>query len=238
MEFTLLGAVFVAVVPLYVVIYWEAKRGNAASCSKDLWDVALAAALVGLLVGRVAAMVGTGVNPITNPADLLVVRGGVATGPAAVGAIATAAWLGRGELWAVLDGLAAASLAGLAGWHAGCVVRDACLGTPSDLPWAVAQPGSSVTRHPIELYAALLLAIGAFLIARWRMKRRPIPGLPAALALAGAGMVRLVTEPMRPTLGGGPIGWYLAGIVIGGCGAIWLIWRRHRTERDAASIAS
>ncbi len=238
MEFTLLGAVFVAVVPLYTVIYWEAKRGNAASCSRDLWDVALAAALVGLLVGRVSAMVSNGVNPITNPADLLVVRGGVATGPAAAAAIAAVAWMGRGEIWAVLDGLAAASLAGLAGWHAGCVVRDACLGTPSDLPWATAQSGSSVTRHPVELYAALLLAVVALLIARWRMNGRPIPGLPASVALAGASMVRLVTERMRPNLGGGPVGWYLAGIVVGGVSAIWLIWRRRRTQEHATPIAS
>ena len=74
MEFTLLGAVFVAIVPLYLVIYWEAKRGNAASCTRNLWDVALTGAIVGLFAGRIAAMVAGGVNPLTNPADLLVVR--------------------------------------------------------------------------------------------------------------------------------------------------------------------
>ena len=56
MEFTLLGAVFVAVAPLYAVLYWEAKRANAASCTRNLWDVALTAIVVGVFVGRVAAM--------------------------------------------------------------------------------------------------------------------------------------------------------------------------------------
>ena len=215
MEFTLLGAVAMAVVPLYGVLYWEAKRGNAASCSRNLWDVALVAAVVGIFVGRVASMLGNGVNPLTHPADLLIVRGGVATGPAAMAALIAVAWLGRSELWAVADGLAAAALAGLGGWHAGCVVRDACLGTPSDLPWAFAQSGSSITRHPVELNAAILFLSAAGFLALWRKRARLASGIATGVALASAGAFRLMTEPLRPTLDGGPIGWYGAGIAIG-----------------------
>lgn len=225
MEFTLLGAVFVAVAPLYAVLYWEAKRANAASCTRNLWDVALTAIVVGVFVGRVAAMLSGGVNPLTHPADLIIIRGGVATGPAAVAALATVVWFGRDELWAVMDGLAAAALAGLGGWHLGCVVRDACLGTTSDLPWAIAQEGSTVTRHPVEIYAALALFLAAGLIALWRVRSRPRPGVAAAIALAVAGFVRLATEPLRPTLDGGPIGWYILGTVVGLIGAAWLARR-------------
>jgi prolipoprotein diacylglyceryltransferase len=221
-EFTLLGAMFVGVVPLYAVLYWEAKRANAASCARNLWDVALTAIIVGAVVGRIAAMVSDGVNPLTHPADLIIIRGGVATGPAAVAALATVAWLGRDELWAVMDGLAAAALAGLGGWHLGCVVRDACLGTPSDLPWAIAQEGSTVTRHPVEIYAALALFVAAGLVALWRVRSRPRPGVAAAVALAVASLVRLATEPLRPTLAGGPIAWYILGILVGLIAAVWL----------------
>ncbi|MEA2000672.1 MAG: prolipoprotein diacylglyceryl transferase family protein [Actinomycetota bacterium] len=237
MEFTLLGAVFVAMVPLYVTLYWEARRGNAASCSKNLWDVALTAAIVGVFAGRVAAMIGDGVNPITHPADLIIVRGGVATGPAAVAALATVMWIGRHELWGVLDGLAAAALAGLGGWHAGCVVRDACLGTPSDLPWALAQEGSTVTRHPVELYAALILFSGAALIALWRMRGRPAPGVPAGLALALAALTRLIAEPMRPTLGGGPTLWYWFGLVLGLAVTAWA-WNGRNDSAGARPAAT
>lgn len=226
MEFTLLGAVFIAMVLLYVALYWEARRGNAASCSKNLWDVALTAALVGVFVGRVAAMLSDGVNPLTHSADLIIIRGGVATGPAAVAALMTVAWIARDELWPVFDGLAAAALAGLGGWHAGCVVRDACLGTPSDLPWALAQEGSTVTRHPVELYAALLLIVGAALLASWKMRGRPARGVPAGVALALAALTRLVTEPMRPTLGGGPVGWYWLALLTGVAVAAWRITLR------------
>ena len=231
MEFSLLGAVFFAVIPLYATIYWEARRGNAAACSKDLWDLALTAAVVGLVVGRVAAMVGDGVNPMTNLADLLIVRGGVATGPATVAAILTIAWMGRHELWAVLDGLSAAAVAGLSGWHAGCLARDACLGTPTGLPWGATLSGSSVTRHPVELYAAIALALVAGALALWKMRGRPIPGVPAGLALAAASLVRLATEPFRPTFSGGPIRWSWLGLIVGLSFSGWRWWSSQRDLR-------
>ncbi len=214
MEFTLLGAAFVAVVGVYAMLWWEARRGNAVECSKDLWDVALGAIVAGVAVGRLAAMIGDGVNPVANPADIFLVRAGVATGPAAVAALAWVAWVGRRELAAVSDGLAAAALSGLAGWHAGCLVRDACLGTPSRLPWAWAQSGSAVTRHPVELYAAVVLLGAGLALAAVRMGRVP-RGAAAGIALATAGGVRLATEPLRPSLSGGPVGWYVAAVAAG-----------------------
>ncbi len=225
MEFTLLGAVFFAIVPLYAVLYWEAKRGNAIACTRNLWDLALSAVIAGVFVGRITAMLLDGVNPLTSPADVIIIRGGVSPVAATVAAIGTAAWLGRTELWAVLDGLAAASLAGLGGWHAGCVVRDSCLGTPSDLPWAVAQQGSNVTRHPVEIYAALLLLATAAAIAWMRSNRVGAPGTYGAAALAAASLARLATEPLRPSLDGGPTAWYLGGLIAGTI--LW--WLRRST---------
>jgi prolipoprotein diacylglyceryltransferase len=232
MEFTLLGSAAIAVAFLYGMLWWEGKRGNVLECSRSLWDIALTAAVVGVFTGRIAAMIGDGVNPVTNPADLLIVRAGVATGWASLAALATVAWLGRAELWQVLDGLAAAGLAGLAGWHAGCVTRDACLGSASDLPWAMTQPGSSVSRHPVELYAALALALAAPALAAWRRRSLPPPGVPAAIALAVAGAVRIVTEPLRPSLGTGPVGWYAAAIL---AGLAMIVWRVRATTATAAS---
>lgn len=231
MEFSLLGAAFIGMGSIYLVLYWEARRGNAADCTRDLWDVALSAAVVGLFVGRLAAMVSNGVNPLTHPADILIVRGGVATGPATVGALATIAWLGRSELWHVADGLSAAALAGLGGWHAGCLVRGTCLGTPSDLPWAVAQPGSTITRHPVEIYAALLLIAGAIAIAVLRSRTWLSPGVTAGTALIVAAAVRLATEPLRPSIGSGPVVWYVVGI-LAGIGALTHSIRRRQVARE------
>ena len=215
MEFSLLAAAALGVAGLYGVIYWEARRGNAAECSRDLWDTTLVAALTGLTVGRLAAMVIAGTNPLTRPADIIVVRGGVDTLWASGAALAAMVALTRREAVLMADALAGAVLAGLAGWHAGCLFRDGCLGTPSDLPWAFALDGSSITRHPVELYAALLLAGGAVIVLAWRRLRRPPPGLLGALALTVAAGARWVTEPLRPSLSSSLEPWYAAATIAG-----------------------
>jgi prolipoprotein diacylglyceryltransferase len=213
-EFTLLFAAFFGVAGLWLMLRWEASRGNAAGCAGDLWEIGITAAVVGVFVGRLAAMVGDGVNPISNPADILIVRAGVATGWATLAALAMMAWLGRRELWPVMDGLAPAALAAVGGWHAGCLARESCLGSTTDLPWGIAQSAGGPDRHPVEIYAAVLFIVVTMGIALWKAKGRPRPGLPAATALGAAGLIRLATEPFRPSLGGGPVWWYLAAVVV------------------------
>lgn len=217
MEFSLLGAALLAALAAYGVLWWEATRGNAADCSRDVWDTMVAAAVTGLVVGRLAAMVLAGTNPVARPADFLVIRGGVDPVWATLGALATFAWLGRRELAALGDAAAAAALAGLAAWHAGCLVRDgatACLGTVSDLPWAMAPGGETLSRHPVELYTALLLAGAALAVGIWR-RRSPRAGTVAIAAFTAAAGARLATEPLRLAIGGGLAGWYALGVVAG-----------------------
>lgn len=233
MEFTLLFAAAMAFAAGIIALRWEAARGNAADCARDLGEVLLTAAIVGLLVGRLAAMIGSGVNPLTSPMDILIVRGGVATGPAALAGLVAVGYAARDELVVVADALAVASLAALGGWHLGCLPREACLGSPTELPWAMTQPGSTIGRHPVELYAAAIFLLAAAVLAVLR-KRRLAPGLAAATALIVAAAGRLVTEPLRPSLGGGPIWWYVAGIVAG-IGAAGLAWHRRVPARKPKS---
>lgn len=226
MEFTLLFAAAIALAAGSVALRWEAARGNAASCASDLWEVLLMASFGGIFVGRLAAMVTAGVNPLTNLTDILIIRGGVATGPAAVAALATMAYMARGEILAVADALAVGALASIGGWHLGCLARESCLGTPTDLPWAMTQSGSSVGRHPVELYAAGALLLGAAGLAVLRKRRLPA-GLAAGIALGYAAGARLATEPLRPSLGGGPVWWYVTGVLVS-IGTLLLIWRRRQ----------
>ncbi len=230
MEFTLLFAAGIAIGAGWIALRWEAARGNAVDCASDLWEVLLTATFVGVLVGRLASMSGSSVNPLTNRADILIVRGGGATGPATLAALLTVAFLARGEIVTVADALAVTALASLGGWHFGCLARESCLGTPSDLPWAMSQSGSAVTRHPVELYAAAVLLLGAALLAI-RRKRPLTPGFAASIALGLAAAVRVATEPLRPSLGGGPVWWYLAGLLVA-IGALTMMWRRSRTGAD------
>lgn len=212
MEFTLLWQALLGVGAALAVARLQQRRGLI-PVELGIGDRIIGAVVVGLFVGRLTAMVGQGVNPLLSPSDILIVRGGVDTGAASIATLATLAWGLRDELWSGLDAAAAAALAGLAGWHAGCLFRSACLGAPSTLPWAWAQPGSTISRHPTELYAAGLLAVAAVVAyrsaGRWRL------GVLAGAALAVAGFSRLITHPLRPVLSTSVVGWYVAGIVVG-----------------------
>lgn len=226
MEFTLLAAAAIATFSFWLMLRWEAKRGNAAGCATNLWDAGLTAAIVGLLGGRIIAMVEAGINPLTNPAQILLVRSGVSTAAASIIALGTFALLARKDLLPAADAIAPAALAGLAGWHAGCLTTSACLGTESSLPWARALEGSDVTRHPVELYAAILLGVAAIGLALWKQYGRPPLGSVAGLGLVAAGTARLVTEPLRISLSGGPLWLYLGAIVAGMGLFVWALVRK------------
>jgi prolipoprotein diacylglyceryltransferase len=229
MEWSLLWAALIGVGAMYGVLRWEAGRTNAADCTRALWDALLSGVLAGVAVGRIAAMLADGTNPLAHPTDVLIVRGGVDPGFASLAALGTVVIMLRrldGGLWWALDAAAPAALAGLAAWHGACVVRDGCLGAATDLAWGLAQAGSDIGRHPVEAYAALALAAAVVGLVAWK-RRRPADGVVAAAALAVAAAVRLGTEPMRLAVGTRPIAWYAAGVVAG-LGA--LAWRlRHRS---------
>jgi prolipoprotein diacylglyceryltransferase len=204
-EFTLLWAALTGVAGLWIgVRLWAGEHQD------SLFDNMLLAAGVGLLGGRVTAMLAQGLNPITNFGDLLIVRGGVSTAAAAVFAVG-ALFLTTGRQIRVLDVAASAALLGLAGWHLGCLWRSACLGTASNLPWAWPEAGSSITRHPVEIYAAIGMLVAAILVSR--IPEHVAMRSGAALSLAAG--VRLATEPFRLSLTGGPVGWYAAGVGAG-----------------------
>lgn len=205
MEFTLLWAALTAVGLGWLGLrIWDERLPEHAS------DRLITATLLALVAGRLAAMLAQGINPIVNPGDFIIVRGGVDTGAASVVFIVTLVW-GTRRSPGALDAMAPSVLLALAGWHAGCLWRGACLGAVSDLPWAWAQGGSAVTRHPVEIYTAIGMALGAYLVSRlgWR------PWLRAGTALLLASGIRLLTEPLRPSISGGPVGWYVAGIALG-----------------------
>jgi prolipoprotein diacylglyceryltransferase len=230
MEFTLLGNAAIAAAAGWVLLRWEARRGNAAGCAGDLWETAMVAAVAGVLGGRLIAMLVDGVAPWLHPADVLLVRAGVSTVGASLTTGAVFLFIARREPVAMADGVAASALAALAGWHGGCITRDACLGTASDLPWTVAQAGSTVTRHPVEIYAAILFVAAAVLLGLWKAYGRPAPGVPASLAVTAAAGIRLLTEPIRPSLSGGPVWFYVLALVLGAASALFLLTRRQRTK--------
>lgn len=217
MEFSLLAAALTGVAALLAALRWERHRGI--TDRTELIDLSLGGAVTGLAIGRIAAMALQGTNPFTHPLDLFFIRGGVDTGFASLGALGYVAWQVRREP-ELLDPLGPATLAGLAGWHLGCVFRSACAGATTSLPWAVTLPGSTIGRHPVEIYTALLLALAAAVLLI--VYRRLPTGTVAPITLIAAASIRLATEPMRLSLGSGPILWYTAGATLG---VAWLVLR-------------
>jgi prolipoprotein diacylglyceryltransferase len=169
--------------------------------------------MAGLVVGRLWSMVAQGTNPLTNLPDVILVRAGVDTVGASLAALATLTWTYRRHLPRALDAVAVPAIVGLAGWHAGCVVRGTCGGTATDLPWAIAGPGG-VGRHPVEVYAALGLAVVAAVLWRW-WRAGAAPGAVASAGVFGAALVRLATEPLRLHLGGGLVVAYAVAAGLG-----------------------
>jgi hypothetical protein len=204
-EFTLLAAAATSLAAGYATI-----RLLRVTIPDRPFDRMVGAALAGMFAGRLATMLGAGINPLLHPAEVVMVRGGVDTVWAAVVAAMTVAWPLRHRL-PHLDHLAAPVLAALAGWHAGCLWRGTCLGTVTGLDWGWALPGSTVTRHPVEIYAAVLFAVGALVVAR----RRWPPLAATGAAIAWAAGTRLLTQIWRPSLDGGPRWFYAVGIVAG-----------------------
>ena len=205
MEFTLLWAALTG-----VFFAWGGTRLWPEGLPDHATDRMVGAAAAGLFMGRLVAMTLQGTNPLTHPGDILVIRGGVHTAAATVGALGVYLWAVKGQI-RFLDATAAAAVLGLAGWHAGCLWRNTCLGAASDLPWAWSLPSSTITRHPVEIYAALGLIAAGFIVAR--LPIRTLLRTGAGFALAS--LVLLLTEPLRLTIKGGLEPWYIAGIAAG-----------------------
>ncbi|HIE21042.1 MAG TPA: hypothetical protein EYP73_00405, partial [Acidimicrobiia bacterium] len=92
MEFTLLWAALTAVAAI-----WVAARIWPDRLPDHPTDRLIGAAAVGMLVGRLTAMVIQGVNPLSNLGNILLVRGGVHTGAATLGAIGAFVWANKGK---------------------------------------------------------------------------------------------------------------------------------------------
>ena len=211
-----LGAMLAA-----ALVLWLSRRHSPPGSSQPFSDL-LGAVLVGMAAGRLAFVVGEGINLFARPMELIFIRGGIAPVPAAVAAVGYLAWTCRSDLLRRLDHVVPAVLAGLAVWEAGCWWQGSCLGSPSELWWAMPLPGSDLLRHPAGMYASALLAAGALLLwgrpLRWN-------GANAAAGLGWASAVRLSTPLWSVGLWSNWTWWYLVGTVVG-VGGVLAAWRR------------
>ena len=189
----------------------------------------MGAVLMGLAVGRLVYLLGERVDILVQPLDFLMVRGGISPVAAGLGAVGYLAWTCRSDLLPRTDYLAPAVLWGVAVWEAGCWWQGACLGSVSQLWWTMALPGSDLTRHPVGMYAALLLAAGA-LILGWRTW--PWRGAATWAALGWVSGVRLLTPLWSVEAWSGRSWWYLFGFLAGVTGVAAAFFRARADAVD------
>ncbi len=211
---------------------WVRRRRRPPGHSSPFGDL-MGAVLAGLAVGRLIYLVGEGVNLLDRPLDFLMVRGGISAVGAVFGALGYLAWACRSDLLTRMDYLAPPSLWGLAAWEAGCWWQGACLGSVSGLWWAVALPGSDLTRHPAGVYEALLLAVAALLLG-WRTW--PRRGAATWTALGWVSLVRLGSPLWSVETWSGRTWWYLLGFLAILVGLAAAVYRTAQEPHDPSAV--
>lgn len=208
------------------LVLWVSRRRLPPDYLQPFNDL-LGAVLAGIAVGRLTYVLGEGIDVLASPLELILIRGGVSPVPAAAAGVGYLAWTCRSDLLSRGDHLAPAVLAGLAVWEGGCWWQGSCLGAPSGLWWAVALPGSDLTRHPVGMYVAVLLMAGAVWLW-WRPLRER--GSTAAAGLGWACAVRLATPLWSVGAWSDWTWWYLAGLLMSSGGLLAL--RLQSVKRD------
>jgi hypothetical protein len=168
-----------------------------------VFDTALGPVVIGLAVGRLAALAIDDPGSLTNLGDVIIIRSGVEFWP---GALAGLAWL---AIRANRDGLsasvrlAALAPAGLTAWscfEATCLLRDGCPGPVSAIG---IRPEGLVTRmFPVGLGVAVAAAGGAFALDR--LHRRGLRSLYVSIvAVMAVAAIRSVASIWLPHIGTG-----------------------------------
>jgi phosphatidylglycerol:prolipoprotein diacylglycerol transferase len=136
------------------------------------------------------------------------------------------------EILSILDAWAPCATLAWAFLALGHFAEGSDPGLPSNLPWAVALPSSSLRLHPVAIYVAIIAALlTAVLLVQ--LPRRQRAGDTAAIALASSGLVQFLLSFLREpayyenALGRmlDPIQWVALGMIVVAV-TVWQLPRR------------
>lgn len=204
---------------------------------RNLLDSSIGPALLGLLVGRVAAMLLEDPRSLARPADILVLRGGVELWPAvSIGVVAGFAATRRDGRngWAALADSAPTALVGYASYEAGCLARSGCFGPVSKI--GLIPPGLTSAMVPVGLLMAIAIVALAAAVRRHTL-HDDFGGV--ALAIGGLALVRSVASIWLPKIGNGPTRQHVESVLVivvatSAALARW-VYRRRTTPIEAVT---
>ena len=197
MDASLLVRLVPAVAVAVAVAWWVGRPAQVPAGA--VVDEALRGLLVGVIAGRVGWLVLGGPSVWRAvPSTFYLLRAGVETWIGAAVAVAWVAWRSTPERrsW-LLAAAPAASLAGLAAWHAGCGIEGVCAGRP--VAWGVHLPGYLSSVVPAGYLTAAVALAAAVVALRARTRPAVAVGAVAAYALG-----RAAVDLGRAPLGGLP----------------------------------
>ena len=187
---------------------------------------------------------------LSNPAEILAVwRGGMSFHGGLLGVIVAMALFARRRgrpFLQVMDVVAPCVPTGIAAVRIGNFINGELWGRAADasLPWAMVFPqsGSMATKHPSQIYQALLEGLLLFVLLWLYAQRQRAQGQVAAAFVFGYGVLRFVGEFFREpdsflgllALGMSMGQWLCVPMIVAGAGLWWYFGR----QAEDASIAS
>ncbi len=203
-----------------------------------LYNLTFTALIAGIIGARLAYLLRFPDAFMANPLSLLSLNPGLLDRNAglAVGLLAAVVYGQRKNLnfWFTLDRLTPLFAVFMVAISLSNFASGSAFGAPTDLPWGIELWGA--TRHPTQIYAALLAAGILVLVVRWQATKSTA-GMVFLQFVAWSAAAMLLVEGFRGDSLLVGAGLRLAQLVAWGLLALslWGLWSLGRTDRDRIS---
>ena len=223
----------VLIVPSVFVRAWPDS-----AVATGLIDTTSGALLIGIAIGRLAAVAIDDPGSLTSLNDLLIIRSGVEFWPGVAAGVGWIAFRARQDHVPPAERLAAITAPALVAWacyEATCLLRDGC---PGPVTAFGLRPDGLVQRMlPISLGVAAAAVGAAALVRRWH--RRGLPDLQViGVALLALAAVRSVASIWLPHIGDGLTRQHRTSIAVAIVTSIGLVALRVRAQPTATTVDS